>query len=235
VVVVSHDPLLNPDITRDESGTWLPAPGPAIWALSHTALRQYSVGRIRPGSRLASLFPEQVAIDDAGIPTLSEVLLALPDARFTVEVKIDPAHPHRTATPVDLTDGTLAVIDAADAASRVTIESFDWRVQQHVRATRPEIRLAWLTRAETVLNAALWWGGVGMTGSIAQTVAGQGGPVWAPDHTGLTRPQIEEAHAFGLSVLAWTVNDPADMRRLIGWGVDGLISDRPDLALRYIR
>jgi glycerophosphoryl diester phosphodiesterase len=43
---------------------------------------------------------------------------------------------------------------------------------------------------------------------------------------------IREAHALGLRVVPWTVNRSADMRRLIGWGVGGLISDRPDLALK---
>ncbi|HEX3573935.1 MAG TPA: glycerophosphodiester phosphodiesterase family protein [Rhodopila sp.] len=66
------------------------------------------------------------------------------------------------------------------------------------------------------------------------TVAAEGGGVWAPDYADLNESSIREAHAFDLLVLPWTVNDPADMRRLIGWGVDGLISDRPDLALKLL-
>jgi glycerophosphoryl diester phosphodiesterase len=55
-------------------------------------------------------------------------------------------------------------------------------------------------------------------------------PVWAPDHTWVDPEQIEEAHALGLEVIPWTVNEPTRMRRLIDWGIDGLITDRPDLA-----
>jgi glycerophosphoryl diester phosphodiesterase len=231
VVVVSHDPLLNPDITRDPSGAWLAGRGSAIHMLTHAALSRYDVGRIRPGSRMSLLFPGQTPHDGARIPTLAAVLAALPHARFTVEVKTDPAHPDWTAPPDILADAALSVIDAAGAAARVILEAFDWRVQRHVRKTRPEIRLAWLTRAETVRDAALWWDQTVPTGSVPGSVAAEGGPIWAPDYTDLTEPQIREAHALGLVVLPWTVNRPADISRLIGWGVDGLISDRPDRAL----
>jgi glycerophosphoryl diester phosphodiesterase len=53
---------------------------------------------------------------------------------------------------------------------------------------------------------------------------------WAPDHVGLTEAAIAEAHALGLRVGPWTVNAESDMRQLIGWGVDGFCTDRPDLA-----
>ncbi len=119
VVVVSHDPTLNPDITRDESGAWLTARGPAIHTLTRTALSRYDVGRIRPGSRMASLFPGQTPHDGARIPNLAAVLEAHPDARFTIEVKTDPEHPSLTAHPRALADATIAVIDAAVAAARV--------------------------------------------------------------------------------------------------------------------
>ncbi len=65
---------------------------------------------------------------------------------------------------------------------------------------------------------------------MPRAVAAEGGPIWAPDHHDLTEEALAEAHALGLRVVPWTVNRPEDMRRLIGWGVDGLITDRPDLA-----
>ena len=66
---------------------------------------------------------------------------------------------------------------------------------------------------------------------MPRVVAAEGGPIWAPEHTDLTSDLVAEAHDLGLLVLAWTVNDPDAMRRLRAWGVDGLITDRPDLAL----
>jgi glycerophosphoryl diester phosphodiesterase len=176
------------------------------------------------------LFPDQQPHDGARIPTLSAILAAMPNARFTIEVKTHPAHPQRTATAQALADATLAVIDDAGAVERVTVEAFDWRVQRHVRRQRSDIKLAWLTSAETLRDATLWWD-VATPNSVPTAVATESGPIWAPDFVTLTEAAVQEAHDLGLAILPWTVNRPADMRRLINWGVDGLISDRPDLAL----
>jgi glycerophosphoryl diester phosphodiesterase len=158
--------------------------------------------------------------------------------RFTIELKTDPRTPHLTATPAAMVDAVLTAIDEAGAADRVTVESFDWRGPRLVRGLRPGLRLAWLTRAETERDAALWWDGPRPSdfgGSVARAVAAEGGPVWAPDHTGLTAAAVVEAHALGLAVLPWTVNEPAAMRRLVNWGVGGFITDRPDLAQAVLR
>jgi glycerophosphoryl diester phosphodiesterase len=232
VPVVVHDPAVNPDIARDASGAWLNERGPTVWSLTLAELTRYDVGRVRPGSSIAALFPRQRPHDGARIPTLAAVLAALLTARFTIEVKTHPAHPDWTASASALADATMAVVDAAAAADRVTVEAFDWRVQRHIRRSRPDIRLAWLTRPETVRDPASWWDLETRGSSVPAVVAAEGGPVWAPDHANLTAAEVDEAHALGLAVLPWTVNQPADMRRLIDWGADGLISDRPDLAMK---
>jgi glycerophosphoryl diester phosphodiesterase len=230
VLVVTHDLALNPDIVRDLSGAWLNERGPTIHSLTYADLSRYDVGRLRPGSRFAALFPDQQPYDGARIPSLAAILAAMPDARFTIEVKTHPAHPEWTASAQALANATLAVIDDAGAVERVIVEAFDWRVQRHVRSRRPDVRLAWLTSAKTVRDSALWWGGATVP-SVPAAAATEGGPIWAPDFETLTEAAVREAHARGLSVLPWTVNRPPDMRRLIDWGVDGLITDRPDQAL----
>lgn len=227
-VVVHHDPALNPDIVRDAAGQWLTDPGKLIRTLTVAQLGTYDVGRIRPGSDLAGLFPQQAPHDGARIPTLAAVLAALPDAWFTIEIKTDPSHPDRTAAPAAMADAVLAVVQEAQAAHRVIVQSFDWRVPRHIRRTQPGIRLSWLTRAATV--SALWWDAPPGR-SVPASVASEGGPIWAPDHVDLTEALVREAHTLDLLVLPWTVNLPRDMARLMAWGVDGLISDRPDLAL----
>ena len=65
-------------------------------------------------------------------------------------------------------------------------------------------------------------------GSIPRMVKAAGGAVWSPFLGETTREQVREAQALGLKVVVWTVNEPADMRRMIEWGVDGVISDYPD-------
>lgn len=233
VVVVSHDPALNPDHTRDASGAWLSGPGPLIRDLQAAGLAQYDVGRLRPFTACAALFPRQQPQDGARIPRLAEVLRLAPPAGFVIELKTFPGEPGRSAGATELAEAVAATADAAGVTPHITVEGFDWRGPRHLRRTRPDLRLAWLTRAETVADAAVWWDGPrpeDFAGSVPRAVAAEGGPVWAPDHRDLTAAQVAEAHALGLLVMPWTVNRPARMRRLIGWGVDGLVTDRPDLA-----
>jgi glycerophosphoryl diester phosphodiesterase len=232
VVVVSHDFALNPDITRDAAGKWLTGRGPLIRSLTRSELADYDVGRSRPGSLYASQFPDQQPHDGARIPDLAAVLRIDPAARFTIELKTHPRFPGWTVPPTVLADAVLKEADAVGATARVIVESFDWRGPRHVRRVRPDIKLAWLTRAETVRDAHLWWDGphpADFGGSIPRAVAAEGGSVWAPEHLSLSADLVDEAHELGLAVLPWTVNEVADMTRLIDWGVDGLISDRPDL------
>jgi glycerophosphoryl diester phosphodiesterase len=88
------------------------------------------------------------------------------------------------------------------------------------------------------MAARTWWDGPDPTdfgGSVPRAVAAEGGATWGPDYRDLTEESLAEAHALGLKVVPWTVNQPEDMRRLIRCGVDGLITDRPDLAQRVLR
>ena len=59
-------------------------------------------------------------------------------------------------------------------------------------------------------------------------VKAAGGKIWSPNAVDVTEALVKEAKSLGLTVLPWTVNERADMERLIDWGVDGLISDYPD-------
>jgi glycerophosphoryl diester phosphodiesterase len=233
VVVVSHDPRLNPDITRTSEGAWLARHGPPIRSLLASDLTRYDVGRIRPGSAYAAAFRDQVPRDGARIPLLQDVLRIDPRARFNIELKTFPLQPDLSVDGATLAAAVVAVADATGTAGRITVQSFDWRGPRHLRRRRPDIRLAWLTRAAILPQARTWWDGPAPSdygGSVPRAVAGEGGPIWAPEHVDLTEQNLAEAHGLGLLVMPWTVDRPGDMRRLIGWGVDGLITDRPDIA-----
>lgn len=236
VAMVIHDPELNPDIVRTPDGAWLPARGPAIRTLTAAALAGYDVGRLRPGSALAVQFPQQTPVDGARIPTLAAVLaLAAPaDVVVDLELKTVPDRPDVTVAPAVMAEAVMAVLAAGPANTRMAIRSFDWRGLRHLRAHHPAMPLVYLTSPSTVAAAALWWGGTACTGLVPAAVAAAAHgaswqAVWAPQHESLTQADLAEAHALGLRVVPWTVNTPADMARLIEWGVDGLCSDRPDL------
>jgi glycerophosphoryl diester phosphodiesterase len=65
---------------------------------------------------------------------------------------------------------------------------------------------------------------------VPRAVNAAGGRIWAPNQTFLTPAMLAEARALGISVIPWTVNEPAMMIKLLDMGVDGIISDRPDLV-----
>lgn len=237
-VVVTHDPSLNPDITRHASGHWLDGGRTLIRSVTRRELMTYDVGRIRPGSAYAAAHPDQAACDGARIPSLRDVIALDPDVLLAIEMKTSPMHPERTATPADMADAVLEVLDAEHATGRAIVQSFDWRGLRHLRARRPDVTLAWLTRRSTGADTRRWWDGSDPSafgGSVPRAVAAEGGPIWAPEHVDVSAELVAEAHGLGLRVVCWTVNRPDEMRRLIGFGADGLISDRPDLAREVLR
>src|ERR1043165_5885432 len=71
VVVISHNPALEPDITRGPDGAWLAGRGPPIQDLNYEELGRYDIGRIKPGTKYAADFPEQVPVDGTRFPRLS--------------------------------------------------------------------------------------------------------------------------------------------------------------------
>lgn len=246
VVVVMHDRRLNPDTTRGPDGAWIAAPGPTLASLTLAELQAYDVGRLRPGSRYAGLWPAQRAVDGERVPTLDAVFeLARREApaslRFNIETKLSPLAPEETASPEALVDALLTVIDRHGLRDRVTVQSFDWRTLAPLRQRAPDVAMAALSSQQpdfdTIVGGA-WTAGLELSahgGSVPRLVKALGAPIWSPNFRDLTPERLAEARALGLRVIPWTVNEPADIGRLIAWGVDGLISDDPALVLRVLK
>jgi glycerophosphoryl diester phosphodiesterase len=211
VVVVHHDRALNPDITRGPDGVWIAAPGALIKDLTFEELQRYDVGRIRPGSEYARRFPQQQPKDGSRIPPLAAVLSK--PARFNIETKLSPQAPHETLPPEAFARALIAEVRKAGAAARTTIQSFDWRTLKVVEREAPDIATAYLTDRH---NAE------------PQLVHAAGGRIWSPDFGTLTAQKAAAARSLGLKLIPWTVNEPADLARVLDMGVDGIISDYPD-------
>jgi glycerophosphoryl diester phosphodiesterase len=245
VVVVSHDPQPNPDHTRDAQGQYLEAPGPPICALSYAQLAQYDVGRLRSGTAYAAEFPQQQAVDGERIPRLAELfamIAALQDGaiRFNIEAKLFPLQPELTVTPERFVALLLAEVSRAGLEQRVVIQCFDWRVLRLVQKWAPDVATGALTDqqgADDTVHAGRpdpspWLAGLNIAdfgGSVPRLAEASGAAVWSPNYLDLTAAAVTEAQQLGLRVIPWTVNAPADMRRIVALGVDGMISDRPDL------
>jgi glycerophosphoryl diester phosphodiesterase len=110
-------------------------------------------------------------------------------------------------------------VRAAGATARTTIQSFDWRTLEAVAREAPEIATAYLTDGRN---------------ADPTTVHAAGGRLWSPDFRTLTPARVAAACALGLKLIPWTVNDAADIERVLALGVDGIISDYPDRVRRAL-
>ena len=239
VVVIAHDSYLNPAIARDAAGQWLPGPkGPLLKSLTLAQLQTYDVGRINPDTPYARTFNLQQPRDGTRIPTLAALFervkaLRADKVRFNIETKINPIQPDETAVPEVMTGALLKVIRDAGMTRRVAIQSFDWRTLRLVQQLEPAIPTVYLT-IQTAnsdnLRGGEWTAGLKFAdfGSAPKMAKAGGGAVWSPNGGAVTEALVKEAHSLGLRVIPWTINNPEDMERLIGWGVDGLITDYPD-------
>ena len=247
VLVIAHDPHLNPDLVRGPDGAWLAVKGPAIRSLSYAELQRYELGRINPASAYAKQFPTQQPVDGQRFPTLDQVLaLGAGNAvRFNLETKITPGSGSGTADPAMFARLLVAVTRAAGMAQRVTVQSFDWRTLAEVNRLAPELPTACLTIESEGMDTvarnsgqpSAWHAGLDLAqhgGSLPRLVKAAGCRTWSMFWRNLAPEAVAEAHALGLTVLPWTVNDPADMARLVDWKVDGIITDYPDRLRRVM-
>jgi len=209
VVVVFHDDTL--DRTTDGSG--------AIRSLTHAAL-----GRLDAGYRFQApdgTFPFR----DRGlrVPTLAALLEALPDVPLNIEVKQgEPA----------IESAVLATLDRFGARERTLLAAEHGDIMQHIRAAAPDVLTSF--SAPEVAEFVFRLRDRTLADYRPPGVALQVPPAFG-DTAIITLESIAAAHAFGLEVHAWTINDEAEMERLVDLGVDGIMTDFPARAAALFR
>ncbi len=242
-VVISHERGLSPDLARGADGNYVAAPGIPFVRLSLEEVKQFDVGQIRPGSTYAAQFPDQHPVPGTRIPTLKELIDLVRRSgnsrvRMNIETKIDPNHSDESLSPERFVAALLDLLRAEKFEDRVMVQSFDWRTLQLVQKLAPGIPTVYLTvqggRDPTVFadKASEWTAGFNPADhgkSIPRTIKAAGGAIWSPYVRDLTPELVSESHTLGLKVVVWTVNQPEDIAHLIEIGVDGIISDRPDI------
>jgi glycerophosphoryl diester phosphodiesterase len=242
VVVISHERGLNPDLARAPDGQYIASGIPYV-KLTLAQVKSYDVGQIRPGSAYAAEFPNQLSVPGTRIPTLAEVIQLVKRSgdehvRLNIETKIDPTHPDESPDPEHFVAAVLGVLGAEHFSRRVMIESFDFRTLQLIQKQAPEIPTVYLTQVQQPEEnlypdkPSPWSAGfdpMKYGGSVPRAVKAAGGKIWSPLSDDIDPASVAEAHRLGLPVVIWTVNDPVEMGRYIDMGVDGIISDRPDV------
>ncbi|WP_430646496.1 glycerophosphodiester phosphodiesterase family protein [Agromyces sp. GXS1127] len=158
-----------------------------------------------------------------GFGTLDELLHAFPEARLNIDVKTDAAVP-----------AAIEAIRRADAVDRVLLTAFSDARRRRLAAALPEaVTSAGRASVLRAAAAARTRSAAAMRRAVVGARALQ-----IPERVGrlrlLSPALLETAHAAGLEVHVWTVNDESEMRRLLALGVDGIVTDRADLALRVV-
>lgn len=248
VVVVHHDRRLDANRTRGPNGAWLATPTSSLVEIDFAALAQMDIGRSKPGSRVATRFPNQQGLDNVRIPSLVQVLaqseaLAPDTLRYNIELKVSPPgienSPQDSPDAKALADAVVAVLRAAKVTDRASIQSFDWQALAFAQTIAPEISTVYLTAEQSWLDnlergqpgASPWTAGLDIDefeASVPRAIKHAGGAVWSPYFRDLRAADLRAARNLGLKVVVWTVNKPADMASLIDRGVDGIITDYPD-------
>lgn len=254
VPVLSHEPVISPRLCRRLASGNVPDPAerPLLAALTLSQLRGYCADLIPDPHRfprqnavetpLAQWFAEQHGFEPFALPTLADLIAFVaayagePGARagkneaqragagrlvFDLELKRVPFRPEWIGDRFDgtgpgLLEERLAdTIRAANLARRTVVRSFDHR---SVRVLR---------RLEPLLTGAVLVAGTAPQ-DPARLVRDADAQLYCPEFTFLDESQVRRLHAEQIRVLPWTVNDRADCRRLLAWGVDGITTDCPD-------
>ncbi len=187
------------------------------------------------------LIAVSTAAELGAIASLPDLIALLRDHRadevgLNVETKFDVLHPSEGESRARFVEIVLPVLREADLLQRSSIQSFDWAVLRLVRAEEEAIRLNAITNTDYLEihqpGASPWLGGIDIDDfhdSVPAAVSALGFDTISPSHTILTPAMVAEAHEADLRVVPYTVDAAPSMRWLLEIGVDGMITNRPDV------
>lgn len=219
-VVVSHEPWMNPVICRHPEGKSYKERELNLYKMDYSEILRFDCGSL-PHPR----FPDQKKMN-VGKPTLSALLLEIESVLknenrtvlYNIELKSDSADEKEGFQPkvAEFSDLVVAEIKSSLGEERFVLQSFDPRVLKYLHKKYPKIVLSHLTENKE-------------SPALVKKILGFTPQIFSPDHTLLTYEDIPLFHAQGMRVIPWTVNNRDDMKRLMGMGVDGIITDYPNL------
>ena len=213
VVVVSHDPRMNPVI----------ATGPATDAKAIREMTLAELAKWDVGTKRNPSFPKQQPVPGTRVPTLDEVLALSKRGTFdfNIETKIFETEPQLTPSPEEFARLVLEVIRKHKVEKRIILQSFDFRTLHAMKKLDASIRLSALLEPGNHDFVA-----VGKS---------SGAGIISPHFSIVTPAKVEAAHKAGLQVVPWTPNKPADWGKMIAANADAIISDDPAALLAYLR
>lgn len=225
-VIVSHEPWMRADICLDPRGRSITSDQERtlnLYRMTTAQIQAYDCG-----SREQADFPEQEQ-RQAYKPTLREVAEAIDEYAlvnglmnpgFNIEIKSDPAWYGRfQPEPKAYAAAVLATIDSLGLADRCIVQSFDPAILEAVYEEYPSMTIALL-----VDNQDSWKKNLKL---LSFTPA-----IYSPSFEMADEELVENLHLEDIELVVWTVNEEADIKRMLDLGVDGIISDYPDRVIK---
>ena len=224
-VVVSHEPWFETEITTKPDGSFVnpvEAMQLNIYKMSYEEVLKYDVG-MKPHPR----FPQQQKMK-AVKPLLSDLIDSveaylikknLPKVKYNIETKSLPAGDNRFhPVPSEFAELLMAVIKEKKIEERVIIQSFDFRSLKYIHENFSSIKTSLLIEDSDVND---FEGQLNRLGYTPQ--------VYSPNHTLVDDDLVKQCHDKGMKIILWTVNDVKQFKKLRKLGIDGVITDYPDL------
>lgn len=224
-VFLSHEPFFSHEISTTAEGAFISAKDERsfnMYQMDYDSIIKYDVG-LKPHPR----FPKQQKIK-AVKPLLADIFNAVkeymmtarrPYPFFNIETKTLPAgdqlyHPG----PAEFVDLLMAVITKYQMEEQVIIQSFDFRTLQYLHLRYPTIKTAMLVEAFNSSSFRKQINDLGFTPTI-----------YSPEFSLVTADLIKNCHELEMKIIPWTVNDKKKLVELKEMGVDGIITDYPNL------
>lgn len=240
-VIVTHDRSLMREMTR-LNGEWIERDDLFIKDKTDAELKGYDVGRPNPATDYAKKYPRVKYQDGVKIPTLREVIEFVKSqpggdkTRFQIEIKTKEDKSNESFSPYKISEAVVGVLTKEGVADRAEVHSFDWRALENIHQQNPVIKVSYLSSFSDNFTK-----GEIEHEQIAKNIADLGGDVWSLDFRDLpkddakAKAEIKHAKELGLKVVAWTIDTKADMQRAIELGLDGIITNYPDVLKQILK
>lgn len=258
-IVMSHNPILNSDITRDENGNYIENNKYDIRLMTVDELKKFDVGIMDPNcGEYYDLHGKTQFTYDAKIPTLEELMQLIQsygdkNIVLNIETKSYPdpvsAGYKNNADPKKFVEVFNNIVKKYDMEDRVVLQSFDWQTLIEMKKLNPNISTSalwqeqpsWGRDSESLRRyekkKSPWLGGLDIKdyqGNPVKAAHAIGADIISPYYTEISKQDVDEAHSLGMKVVPWTVNNEKDMNMLLDMGVDGIISDKPWLLKQVL-